>query len=90
MLYLGILFSIFILLAPPAPGYVLWSLPFLLHFLCRARSRDAIPLVVYSVAYLVFFWLDQSSDLFDAWKTTLPSLAAHVTPNAGLIPFRYT
>ena len=80
MLYLGILFSIFILLAPPAPGYVLWSLPFLLHFLCRARSRDAIPLVVYSVAYLVFFWLDQSSDLFDAWKTTLPSLAAHVTP----------
>ncbi len=80
MLYLGILFSIFILLAPPAPGYVLWSLPFLLHFLCRARSRDAIPLVVYSVAYLVFFWLDQSSDLFDAWKTTWPSLAAHVTP----------
>jgi uridine kinase len=80
MLYLGILFSIFILLAPPAPGDVLWSLPFLLHFLCRARSRDAIPLVVYSVAYLVFFWLDQSSDLFDAWKTTLPSLAAHVAP----------
>jgi uridine kinase len=37
-------------------------------------------LVVYSVAYLVFFWLDQSSDLFDAWKTILPSLAAHVTP----------
>ena len=87
MLYLAIVFSIFVLLAPPAPGYVLWSLPFLLHFLCRARSRDAIPLVTFGVAYLAFFWLDQSSDVFDAWRTTLPLLAAHATPYAYLMRF---
>ncbi len=85
MLYLGIVFSIFVLLAPPAPGYVLWCLPFLLHFVCRARSRDSVPLVTFGVAYLTFFWLDKSSDLFDAWRTTMPFVAAHATPYAYLM-----
>lgn len=85
MLYLGILFSVFVLLAPPAPGYVLWSLPFLLHFICRARDRDAIPLATYSIAYVVFFWFSRNSDLFDAWHTTIPSFAAHLAPYAHLM-----
>jgi uridine kinase/Gpi18-like mannosyltransferase len=85
MLYLGIVFSVFVLLAPPAPGYVLWCLPFLLHFVCRARSRDAVALVTFGIAYLAFFWLDKSSDLFDAWRTTVPFLAAHATPYAYLM-----
>jgi len=84
MLYLGILFSVFVLLSPPAPGYVLWSLPFLLHFLCRSRAKDAIPLTTYSIAYLVFFWLYRGSDLFDAWRTTVPFIANHPSPFAYL------
>ncbi len=87
MLYLAIVFSVFVLLAPPAPGYVLWSLPFLLHFLCRARSRDAVPLMTFAVAYLAFFWPDKGSALFDAWRTTVPLFAAHATPYAYLTGF---
>jgi uridine kinase len=85
MLYLGILFSVFVLVAPPAPGYVLWSLPFLLHFLCRSRGKDAIPLITYGIAYLVFFWVRQGSDLFDAFRTTLPSIATLPGPYDRLL-----
>ncbi len=84
MQYLGILFSVFVLLAPPAPGYVLWSLPFLLMFLCQSRSRDAIPLVTYGIAYLLFFWMSQTSDLFDAWRSTVPAIAKLPAPYAYL------
>ncbi len=84
MLYLGILFSIFILLAPPAPGYVLWSLPFLIYFLCRSRSRDAIAFVMYEIAYIVFAWARRDSDLFSAWQMTMPSIARWPSPSSLL------
>lgn len=80
MLYLGILFSVFVLFSPPAPGYVLWSLPFLLHFLCRSRAKDAIPLTTYGFAYVLFFWVYRESDFFDAFRTTMPMLARHASP----------
>ena len=80
MLYLGILFSVFVLLAPPAPGYVLWSLPFLVHFVCRGRKSDFVPLLAYSVVYLVFFWIRQASDLFDGWRITAPAVASLRSP----------
>ena len=80
MLYLGILFSVFILLAPPAPGYFLWSLPFLIHFMCRTGKANAWPYVVYASSYLIFFWLGNQSDLLDAWRVVNPGIAALQPP----------
>lgn len=80
MLYLGILFSIFILFAPPAPGYFLWSLPFLIYFMCLTSKTSALPYFVYAAAYLMFFWLGNQSDLLDAWRLLSPELAAGQTP----------
>ncbi|MBV9086362.1 MAG: hypothetical protein JOY79_02660, partial [Acidobacteriaceae bacterium] len=85
MLYLGILFSVFMLLAPPAPGYVLWSLPFLVHFVCRGRQTDSLPFVCYTAAYLAFFWLRPGSDLLDAFRVVSPRLAALGDPNQFLM-----
>ncbi|MGH2521353.1 MAG: hypothetical protein ACRDH2_02515 [Anaerolineales bacterium] len=82
MLYLGILFCVFILLAPPAPGYFLWSLPFLIHFIARtnkARTR-ALPYFAYAASYLAFFWLGDQSDLLDAWRIVSSQFAAQRTP----------
>ena len=76
MLYFGILFSVFMLLAPPAPGYVLWSLPFLVHFVCRGRQTDSLPFVCFSFAYVAFFCLRPGSDLFDAWRSVSPAITA--------------
>ena len=84
MLYLGILFCVFILLAPPAPGYFLWSLPFLVHFLCRSGEARPLPYLAYATGYLAYFWLSRGSDLFDAWRLVSPALAAQPTPYALL------
>ena len=80
MLFQAILFSVFILLVPPAPGYVLWSLPFLVYYVCRGRNTDAVPLACYNFFYIAFFWLQKNSDLFDAWRVVAPSIAGLATP----------
>lgn len=94
MLYLGILFSIFVMLVPPAPGYVLWSFPFVLHFLCRSRDRDALSVAAYTVAYLAFITVRQGSDIFDAWQLVSHSIAhlsspyvllSHVNPQLAVM-----
>ncbi len=80
MLYLGILFSIFILLAPPAPGYIMWSLPFLVHFMCRSSKAHALPYVLYVAAYLAFYMLGPKGDLFEAFQVISPETARWATP----------
>jgi uridine kinase len=75
LLYMGICFSCFVLLVPPQPGYVLWSMPFIVHFTCRRRLVRVLPVAAYSVSYLAFFWLGNESDLFDAWKLVNSNLS---------------
>src|SRR5262249_9231449 len=84
LLYLGILFSVFIVLAPPAPGYFLWSLPFLVHYFCRAPKADPVPHIAYWISYILFFFLEWRSDVIDAWRTVCPSLAALPSPHSRL------
>ncbi len=76
MLFLGIVFSAFIVLAPPAPGYFLWSLPFFVFFICRTAQTNFFPYYAYIAGYFVFFWTGQGSDLFDAWHLVSPTIAA--------------
>jgi len=80
MLYLGILFCVFILLAPPRPGYFLWSLPFLVYFICRTPKANTLPYLAYAASYVAFFWLGDQSDLLDAWRLISPQLADRLTP----------
>lgn len=80
ILYLGILFSAFLLLAPPQPGYVLWALPFVVHYFCRRTKVHLAPWVAFAAGYLGFVLLRADSDLFDAWKTVSSSLAALPNP----------
>ena len=81
MLYLGIIFAVFMLLAPPAQGYVIWSLPFLIHFMCRTPNIIKLPYVAYVTAYFAFFWLGSQSDLLDAWRIISPQIADWQTPH---------
>lgn len=80
MLYLGILFSVFLLFAPPQPGYVLWSLPFMVHYFCRRPKVQMLPYVAFAASYLGFVLLRTDSDLFDAWRTLSPAIAALPAP----------
>lgn len=85
MLFLGILFSVFILLSPPMPGYFLWSLPFLIHFMCREHKVNSMPYIIYASMYLVFFLFGSQSDLFGAWKVISPAIASLETPFRMLV-----
>jgi uridine kinase len=80
MLYLGILFSVFVLLVPPRPGYFLWSLPFIVFFMCRSSKTYSMPYHVYAISYLAFFWLAPQSDLFDAWRVTFSQAVSWPPP----------
>jgi uridine kinase len=80
VLYVGVLFSVFVLLIPPRPGYFLWSLPFVVFFICRSTKTYQLPYQAYSISYLLFFWLSRGSDLFDAWSVTFPALSSITQP----------
>lgn len=80
MLYLGILFCVFIIFSPPAPGYFLWPLPFIIHFLCRDRRISSLPYFAFAFFYLAFFWLGSNSDIFTAWKVVSPGIASIPSP----------
>ncbi|MFO0810372.1 MAG: hypothetical protein U0746_17245 [Gemmataceae bacterium] len=73
MAYLGLVFGVFVLLAPPRPGYVLWSLPFVAYYCARQNERRFVALHVYTLAYFAYFWTGPESDLFDAWKLVAPT-----------------
>ena len=88
MAYLGIVFCVFVLLVPPRPGYIVWSLPFIVYFYCRQGEKRFVALNVYTLAYLAFFFTGSESDLFDAWRLVVPewiapSPAAWLTAHLG-------
>jgi uridine kinase len=95
--YLGIAFCVFVLLAPPRPGYFLWSLPFIVAFFARQGGKHLAPFHLYGLACLAFFLTGPESDLYDAvgllkpeWKGTTPytELAARVGGEASLTDLR--
>lgn len=56
--FMGIVFGLFVLLVPPAPGWYVWMVPFLSVFLIKVYSEQVNVLILYyglSLAYLVFF-----------------------------------
>ncbi|HRJ26498.1 MAG TPA: hypothetical protein PLO61_03175 [Fimbriimonadaceae bacterium] len=89
ILYVGILFAVFIVLAPPRPAYLLWSLPFLIHLLVRSDRRMVAPYLFMVAAYFVFFWSGYDSDLTDAWRLVSVRLATMdpPAPLAGIVGF---
>jgi uridine kinase len=78
ILCLSIAFSAFVVLIPPRPAYILWSIPFTMVLLCRQERTDArfvLPFALTNAAYFLFFWLGPQSDVFDAWRVSFPAMA---------------
>ncbi|HNH07470.1 MAG TPA: hypothetical protein PK683_03140, partial [Leptospiraceae bacterium] len=67
--WLSVLFSVFVLLIPPAPGWYVWLLPFLMYFYLKfIRNRVQISglyrlLIVSFLMYFVFGWTGDYADL---------------------------
>lgn len=85
ILYLGITFSAFIMLVPPMQGWYMWSIPFITYFYCRDKAISRIPLIVFSVSYLLFFLGKENSDLFDSFQVLSPKIAELKSPYFNLL-----
>ncbi|HBL17919.1 MAG: hypothetical protein A2X36_17345 [Elusimicrobia bacterium GWA2_69_24] len=55
ILYIGLVYTVLIVLVPPMPGWAYWSLPFLTYFLIRQEVSNYLPFWLYTAAYLVYF-----------------------------------
>lgn len=71
MLYLALLFGVFTLLTPPAPGYFLWSLPFLVYLVCLAPRFDGLPFTIYALCYLGYYMLAAPAGVDDVLMSLL-------------------
>jgi len=75
ILYLGLLFGVFVVLAPPAPGYFLWSLPFVVYFLCRSPRAPLAPYILFTVSYFAFQALSPDAEFLGALRLLDPRFA---------------
>lgn len=82
--YLSIVFGVFVLLAPPRPGYFLWSLPFIVCHYGRQGRRQLVSFHLYGIACLAFFLAAPQSDLLDALGLLDPSLQ-NQSPHPALV-----
>ncbi|MDI6761244.1 MAG: zeta toxin family protein, partial [Candidatus Brocadiaceae bacterium] len=80
ILYMGLVFSVLVVLVPPMPGWYYWSLPFIVYFFVRKEDVSVLPFIVYNVAYLMYFLMYEHSDLFSAWKLVSPQWASLPAP----------
>jgi uridine kinase len=72
ILYIGLVYSVLILLVPVMPGWAYWSLPFLCYFLIRQEEMRYAPFWFYTVSYLLYFCVFASSSALlpiDRWLT---------------------
>ncbi|MBQ9239329.1 MAG: hypothetical protein IJ191_08485, partial [Treponema sp.] len=64
----AILFSVFLILVPPMPGWYLWVLPFFVMFYIDIRSNRNINLLIFSllnVMYILYFVFSHDTHLID-------------------------
>ena len=75
LLFLGLVFCSFVMLVPPMQGWFLWGLPFLVYFFCREEKLSGTALGFFTIGYLSYFLLSESSDLFTSFTVLAPELA---------------
>ena len=68
--YCGLLYSIFLCLIPPMPGWYVWVVPFIAIFFVNMKTNRYFDLAVYvflNVAYLLYFIFAHKTNLVDLY-----------------------
>ena len=56
IMYLGLAFTVLLLFIPAAaPGWYMWIIPFLCYYFINSPRFNLVPLVVFSVLFVIFF-----------------------------------
>ncbi|HEY5714769.1 MAG TPA: hypothetical protein VIT68_05450 [Candidatus Gracilibacteria bacterium] len=75
LLYLGMVFSLVVILAPPMAGWFYWSIPFLVYFYAKYKSAPRFAFWLLNIAYFAFFILQKDSDFFSSFYHLIPSIS---------------
>lgn len=68
--FCGLLFSVFLALIPPMPGWYVWIIPFITIFFIDIKSDRYLNLVIYAflnIAYLLYFLIGHQTPYVDLY-----------------------
>ena len=88
LLYLGIIFSFVVILAPPMAGWFYWSVPFMVYFYAKYKDAPTFCFTLMNIAYFAFFILRQESDFFSSFSLVSPELSTLIL-NPSIIGMNY-
>ncbi len=71
LMFLGGVYLLIVALAPPQPGWFLWSYPFVAYMAARLTQRGRTALIALSAAYLAHFFLLAPEVFLEALDPTL-------------------
>lgn len=81
-MFLGLAYLAMIGLLPPAHGYYIWPLPFIIYFFAARPGESAAPLWAFNGSCLAYLLLGLDSTLFDSLRFVLPAAAGWPAPVA--------
>ena len=77
ILYIGLLYTILIVLVPPKAGWAYWGFPFLCYFLIRHDMVAYLPFWAYNIAFLLYYLVFSPTIAPDSplhrWALTSPN-----------------
>ncbi len=74
-MFLGLAYTVLISLLPPAHGYYIWPLPFVIYFFARQIDYSRLPLWTFNISCLAYLLLGLDSTLFDSMRIIFPQVS---------------
>ena len=84
LMFIGVTFTMLVTLVRPAPGWYVWSVPFLVYFFVRQKPHLQALYWSMSTLYFGYFFLIPTADIFRVFQLIAPGIAALPTPHAWL------
>lgn len=74
MMFLGIVFTVMVVLVPPMPGWFLWCLPFVMYFYLGNKEYSRAPFILFNAIYLAYFlfFFEREPAFLSRLQTSVP------------------
>lgn len=76
MMILSLVFSIFMVLAPPRIGWFFWGVPFMIYFFVKLDNLRKFTYWLLNAAYFLFFFTSKEGDGINLLQPLIPSFAS--------------
>lgn len=80
LMFVGLGYTILILLLPPAHGYYMWPLPFFIYFFSRQLDYSRVPFWAFNISCLVYLIFGLDSTFFESISRVFPQTSEWEAP----------